>query len=132
MARRLKRSQIAALVKRPGIRKHRDSLRYKMKIKTGDTVQVISGDDKGKIGEVMATFPSRNKLIVEGVNVITKHVKPTQEGQNGSIETMEAPIHASNVMIYSKKKEIASRITYTFTPEGRKVRKLKATGEILD
>lgn len=67
MVRPLKPSQIRRLVRRPGIRKHRNSLRYKMRIKQGDTVQVISGDDKGKIGEVLRVFPERNMVVsVEG------------------------------------------------------------------
>ena len=132
MARRLKRGQIAALVKKPGIRPHRNTLRYKMRIKKGDTVQVIAGDDKGTVGEVLLVLPAKNMVVVEGVNIITRHVKPQREGESGQIVTREAPIHVSNVMAYSKKEEVASKIVYTFTPEGKKVRKLKATGEILD
>lgn len=132
MARRLKRSQILQLVKRPGIRPHRDGLRYSMKIKQGDTVQVIAGDDKGKVGEVLRTLPAKNMVVVEGVNIVTRHVKPRQEGESGSIDTREGPIHVSNVMAYSKKQEVASKIAFSVTPEGRKVRMLKATGEILD
>jgi large subunit ribosomal protein L24 len=64
--------------------------------------------------------------------VRTKHVKPQQEGESGQIATFEAPIHSSNVMLYSKKENVASRIGYTFTEDGRKVRMLKKTGEILD
>ena len=79
---------------------------HKMHIKTGDTVQVISGK--------------------------AKHVKPKQEGESGRIVTAEFPIHSSNVMHYSSKQEIASRICYTFTESGKKVRMLKKTGEIID
>ena len=132
MARKLKRSQIAALVKKPGIRAHRNSLRYKMRIRKGDTVQVIAGKDKGTVGEVLFTLPSRNMVIVEGANIVTRHIKPQREGETGRIDTTESPIHVSNVMAYSKKEEVASKIAYSFTPEGRKVRMLKATGEILD
>lgn len=132
MARKLKQSQIKALVKRKGIQKHGNSLRYKMSIKKGDTVQVIAGDDKGKVGEVLATLPARNMVIVEGVNIVTRHIKPQREGETGKIDTREGPIHVSKVMAYSKKESVASRIGYTFTAEGRKVRFLKATGEQLD
>lgn len=83
MVRPLKPSQIQRLVQRPGIRKHRNSLRYKMRIKQGDTVQVISGDDKGKIGEVLRVFPERNMVLVEGVNIVTYHRKPQREGESG-------------------------------------------------
>jgi large subunit ribosomal protein L24 len=106
--------------------------RYKMHVKKGDTVQVISGKDKGKVGEILQTLPKESKVVVKGVNVKTKHVKPRQEGESGQITTFEAPIHSSNVMLYSEKEKVASRICYTFTEEGRKVRKLKKTGEIID
>ncbi len=104
----------------------------KMHLKKGDTVQVISGSYKGKVGEVLRVFPKLNKVIVGGVNVRTKHVKPTRDGESGQITTFEAPIHSSNVMLYSKKSQVASRIGYTFTEDGRKVRLLKKTGEIID
>lgn len=104
----------------------------KMHVKTGDTVQVISGSDKGKVGEVIQALPQDGKVIVKGVNVKTKHVKPQAEGESGQIVTKEFPIHSSNVMHYSSKQNVASRICYTFTAEGKKVRMLKKTGEILD
>lgn len=105
---------------------------YKMHVKTGDTVQVISGKDKGKVGEVTQAFPKDSKVVVQGVNIKTKHIKPQQEGESGRIATQEYPIHSSNVMLYSTKQNVASRVCYTFTPEGKKVRKLKKTGEIID
>ncbi len=132
MPRRLKPSQVQELTKQPGIRPHRNSLRYKMRIKKGDTVQVISGRDKGTVGEVIRSIPAKNMVVVEGVNVITRHRKPQREGEPGTIEQVEAPIHVSNVMAYSKKESVASRIGYTLTSEGRKVRYLKKTGEIID
>lgn len=106
--------------------------KQKMHVKNGDTVQVIAGKDKGKVGEIVQTFPKLSKVIVKGVNIKTKHVKPRQEGESGRIATMEAPIHSSNVMLYSTKQNVASRICYTFNEQGRKVRMLKKTGEILD
>jgi large subunit ribosomal protein L24 len=106
--------------------------RYRMHVKKGDTVQIVSGHDKGKVGEVLRTLPQESKVIVKGVNVRTKHVKPKQEGETGQIATFEAPIHSSNVMLYSQKEKVASRICYTFTDDGRKVRMLKKTGEIID
>ncbi len=107
-------------------------VRYKMHVKTGDTVQVIAGRDKGKVGEIERTLPKISKVVVKGVNIRTKHVKPQQEGESGQIVTFEAPIHSSNVMLYSEKEKVASRVCYTFTEEGRKVRMLKKTGEIID
>ncbi|MBS0014801.1 MAG: 50S ribosomal protein L24 [Arthrospira sp. SH-MAG29] len=105
---------------------------YKMHVKKGDTVQVIAGRDKGKVGEVISTLPKLSKVVVRDVNVRTKHVKPQQEGEGGSIVNFEAPIHSSNVMLYSTKEKVASRISYTFTEDGRKVRMLKKTGEVID
>lgn len=105
---------------------------YKMHVKSGDTVQVISGKDKGKVGEVIKAIPQESKVIIKGVNIKTKHVKPTQEGESGRVVTQEYPIHSSNVMLYSSKQNVTSRVCYTFNPEGKKVRMLKKTGEIID
>lgn len=107
-------------------------VRYKVHVKKGDTVQVITGREKGKVGEVLQVIPEASKVVVKGVNVRTKHVKPQQEGESGQVTTFEAPIHSSNVMLYSTKQKVASRICYTFNAEGRKVRMLKKTGEIID
>ncbi len=104
----------------------------KMHVKKGDTVQIISGKDKGKVGEILKAFPKLSRVIVKGVNIKTKHVKPQQEGESGRITTLEGPIHISNVMLYSMKQNVASRVCYTFTEDGRKVRMLKKTGEIID
>ncbi|MBD2741039.1 50S ribosomal protein L24 [Coleofasciculus sp. FACHB-1120] len=103
-----------------------------MHVKKGDTVQVIAGRDKGKVGEILRTIPQESRVIVKGINIKTKHVKPQQEGESGQIVTVEAPIHSSNVMLYSTQQKIASRICYTLNDEGRKVRMLKKTGEIID
>jgi large subunit ribosomal protein L24 len=105
---------------------------YRMHVKKGDTVQVISGTDKGKVGEVLKAFPELSKVLVQGVNIKTKHIKPQQEGESGQITTIEFPIHSSKVMLYSTKQKVASRINYTFDANGRKVRMLKKTGEIID
>lgn len=106
--------------------------RHRMHIKKGDTVQVIAGKDKGKVGEILLTLPKESKVLVKGVNMRTKHIKPRQEGESGQIVTSEAPIHSSNVMVYSEKQKVASRICYTFNADGRKVRMLKKTGEVID
>ncbi len=106
--------------------------RYKMHVRKGDVVQVIAGRDRGKVGEILAVKPKKSQVVVKGVNIRTKHVKPQQEGESGQIVTQEAPIHSSNVMLYSEKQKVASRICYTFTDDGRKVRMLKKTGEIID
>ncbi|MDI9406711.1 MAG: 50S ribosomal protein L24 [Chitinophagaceae bacterium] len=108
------------------------AVRTKMRIRKGDTVQVITGKDRGKTGEVLRTLPYENRVIVQGINLRTRHVKPTQEGESGRIVTEEASIHASNVMIYSTTKKVASRIEIVVDKDGTKKRRLKKTGEVLD
>ena len=102
-----------------------------LKIKKGDTVKVIAGKDKGKEGKVLST--ENGKLVVEGVNTITKHAKATQANPKGGIVHEEAPIDASNVMYMHKGK--ATRIGFT-TVDGKKgpkkVRVAKSTGEVID
>ncbi len=112
--------------------KTKSSKRIKMRIRKGDTVQVINGKDKGKTGEVLRTLPIENRVVVEGVNLRTRHVKPTQEGEGGRIVTEEASLHASNVMLYSKEKEVASRVELVVDKDGIKRRRLKKTGEVID
>ena len=113
-------------------KKSKASLRIKMKIRKGDTVQVINGKEKGRTGEVIKTLPIENRVIVEGVNLRTRHVKPTQEGESGRIVTEEASLHASNVMIYSKEKKVASKVELFIEKDGTKKRRLKKTGELID
>lgn len=114
------------------VKKQSSAQRHKMHVKTGDTVQIIAGKDKGKVGEIIRAIPKTSQVVVKDVNIRTKHVKPQQEGESGKIITFEAPIHSSNVMLYSTKEKVASRIGYTFTEDGRKLRMLKKTGEIID
>ena len=104
----------------------------KMKIRKGDTVQVINGKEKGKTGEVLKTMPIENRVVVQGVNLRTRHMKPTQEGESGRIVTEEASLHASNVMIYSNTKKVASRVEFVVDKDGSKKRRLKKTGELID
>ncbi len=104
----------------------------KMKIRKGDTVQVINGKDKGKTGEVLKTLPNENRVVVQGINLRTRHVKPTQEGESGRIVTEEGSLHASNVMVYSTKKKVASRVEVFVEKDGSKKRRLKKTGELID
>ena len=112
--------------------KAKAQVRTKMRIKKGDTVQVISGKDKGKTGEVLRTLPYENRVVVQGINLRTRHMKPTQEGETGRIVTEEASVHASNVMLYSTDKKVASRVEIVVEKDGTKKRRLKKTGEILD
>jgi len=114
------------------IKQKKNFKRIKMRIKTGDLVKVINGKEKGKTGEVLKTIPLENRVVVKGINIRTKHVKPTQEGENGRILTEEAPLHASNVMFFSKEKSLTSKIEFFIDKEGVKKRRLKKTGEIID
>ncbi len=100
-----------------------------LKIKKGDTVKVIAGKDKDKEGKVLSVDVKKNKVIVEGVNMITKHTKPSMQNQQGGIVNKEAPIDISNVMYLHKGK--VTRIGYK-VEDGKKVRVAKTTGEVLD
>ena len=99
------------------------------KIKKGDTVKVIAGKDNGKEGKVLSVDPKNNKVVVEGVNVIKKHTKPSAANQNGGIVTLEAAIDASNVMLVHEGK--ATRVGFAIQ-DGKKVRVAKATGKVID
>jgi len=96
-----------------------------LQIKKGDTIKVISGRDKGKIGEIIQILRTTNQVIVKNVNVKKKHVKPKKEGEVGKISQFEAPINRSNVMLYSTEKQIASRISIQIDQNGKKTRVLK-------
>ena len=100
-----------------------------LKIKKGDTVKVIAGKDNGKEGKVVSVDQKTGKVVVEGVNMITKHTKPNAANPNGGIVQKEAPIDASNVMLVYKGK--ATRVGFD-VKDGKKVRVAKATGEVID
>jgi large subunit ribosomal protein L24 len=105
-----------------------------MKIKKGDLVQVITGKDKGKQGKVIVAYPREDRVLVEGVNRVKKHVKAgqTQRGsKTGGIITTEAPIHVSNVMLVVEKdgKKVPTRVGYRFDDNGNKIRVARRTGE---
>ena len=100
-----------------------------MKIKKGDLVKVIAGKDKDKEGKVIAVNKSKNTLLVEGVNMITKHAKPSMANQQGGIVHQEGPIDASNVMLIHEGK--ATRVGFRMEGD-KKVRFAKATGKVID
>jgi large subunit ribosomal protein L24 len=111
-----------------------------MKIKTGDTVVVIAGKDSKTVtkkgvesttGKVLKVYPETNKVVVEGVNKVKKHQKPTQQNTTGSIVEVEAPIDASNVMILDPKTKTPTRVGYKME-NGKKVRYAKKSGTVLD
>ena len=101
-----------------------------MKIKKGDVVRVISGVYKGKEGRVLSVINSRDRLVVEGVNLLKKHTRPNQENQQGGIVEKEGTIHISNVMLVSGNK--VTKIGYRFSDKGIKERFAKSTGKKID
>jgi large subunit ribosomal protein L24 len=105
-----------------------------MKIKKGDLVQVITGKDRGKQGKVIRSYPTEERLLVEGVNRVKKHTKAgqTQRGsKTGGIITTEAPIHVSNVMLVveDEGKKVTTRVGYRFDDDGNKIRVARRTGK---
>ena len=103
-----------------------------MNLKTGDKVVVITGKDKGKEGKIIKTIKKDNKVIVEGANMVTKHVKPNAQNENGGIIKMEAPIHVSNVMMIDPKTKKRTRIAHEIDENGKKHRISVKSKERLD
>ncbi len=101
------------------------------KIKKGDTVVVLSGKDKGKTGEVTKSMPKDGKVVVSGVNIITRHRKPSQANPQGGLERTEAPMHISKVAIADPKTGQPSRVRFEVR-DGKKVRVAAASGELIN
>jgi large subunit ribosomal protein L24 len=102
-----------------------------MHVKKGDKVMVISGKDKGKTGVILEAYPKQSRVLVEGINVVKKHSKPSQANPQGGIISQEAPVHVSNVMPIDPKTVTPTRVGYT-TVDGKKVRVAKKSGQVLD
>ena len=102
-----------------------------LKIRRGDTVVVISGKEKGKRGEVERVLPREGRVVVGGVNVRTRHARPTQNNQQG-LYTFAAPIHVSNVMLIDPSSGEPTRVGYRFTDTGEKIRVGRVSGEDID
>jgi large subunit ribosomal protein L24 len=104
-----------------------------MKIKKGDHVVVTAGKDKGATGTVIAAYPDKQKVLVQGVNMIKKNLKVTNQGvrnaKEGGITTQEAPIHVSNVQLVDPETKKAARVGYTVNSDGKKVRVSRASGK---
>jgi large subunit ribosomal protein L24 len=100
----------------------------KLKIKKGDTVIVITGEDRGKSGKVLEVYPSENRVLVQGVNMISRHTKPNAQEQKGGIIRREAPIHLSNLMLSvgGNATRVGKRVE-----DGKSVRIAKSTGEVI-
>jgi large subunit ribosomal protein L24 len=101
-----------------------------MHVKTGDTVQVISGADKGAVAKIQKVLTTKGMVVVEGVNKKLKNVAPRTSEETGKQETKEYPIHHSNVMLYSEAQKVRSRVAHKVV-DGKKVRVLVKTGEVL-
>ncbi len=110
------------------IKKNKTNSKTKMNIRKGDTVVVISGKDKGKKGKVLRAVPKDKRVIVEKVNFISKHSRPTQQNQKGGIIKREAPIHVSNVKLFNEKINDVTRAIYKDAGDSR-VRVCKKTGD---
>ena len=102
----------------------------KVHVKTGDTVEIISGKDKGQKGKILEVSPSEGKVIVEGKNIVKKSVKPRKQGEQGGIVNAEAPLYASKVMLVCPKCKKTTRIAHGVDKDGKKGRLCKKCGEI--
>ncbi len=101
-------------------------------VKTGDMVVVIAGKDKGKQGKIKSAMPAKNRVVVEGVNMVKRHTKPTQKNPKGGIISKEAPIHVSNVMILDPETNKPTRIKKIRQEDGSYVRAAVKSGAIID
>lgn len=104
----------------------------KIRIKKGDTVKVISGKDKGKIGKVLKVIPKEKKVIVEGVNIIKKYFRPTQKNPEGGKKEIESPIYYWKVQLLCSHCKNTTRVGIIYLETGEKVRVCKKCGEIID
>ena len=102
-----------------------------LKIKRGDTVQVISGKEKGQRGEVREVIPKKNRVVIEGINERTRHARPSQQNQQG-LFTFNAPVDISNVMLVDPSSGEPTRVGYRLTDSGEKVRVSKRSGKDID
>jgi len=101
----------------------------KTRIKKGDNIKIISGEHKGSEGKVVKILKEKNKLIVEGINIVKKHLKPNSQNPKGGIKEVESPIHISNVSLLTNNGEL-TKVSFKFE-DGKKVRYSKKTNEIL-
>ena len=103
-----------------------------MNIKKGDTVRVLSGKDKGKEGQVVRSLPSKQRVVVEKVNMVKKAMRPTQQNPQGGIMSVEAPIHVSNVMVICPECKQPTRVSHRVNEAGKKVCVCKKCGKDID
>jgi len=103
----------------------------KLHIRKDDTVKVLSGNDKGKTGKVLSVLVGKNRAVVEGVNIVSKHMKPSASNPNGGIEKVEAAVHISNLMVVDPSSGDATKIGRKRNSEGKLQRYAKKTGEFI-
>ena len=103
----------------------------KLHIRRGDTVLVLSGNSRGKKGRVLEVYMKKNRAIVEGINMVTKHLKPSAAHPNGGIEKQEAPIHISNLMVIDPSTGVGTRIGRKLNKDGKLQRYSKKSGEFI-
>ncbi|MES0278194.1 MAG: 50S ribosomal protein L24 [Dehalococcoidales bacterium] len=103
-----------------------------MKIRKNDTVLVVAGRDKGKKGKVRVAIPKKERLLIDGINMIKKHARPTGQARQAGIIEREAPIHVSSVMLLCEKCGKPARVGRRLLADGKKVRFCKACGEVVD
>ena len=106
-----------------------ETTKYKIRLKKGDTVVVLAGKYKGKTGKIVATHPTENKVTVEGINIVKKHVKPNRANPQGGIIEITKPMWVSKVAIMEPTSKKPSRIGYTTAKDGTKTRVFKKTGK---
>lgn len=104
----------------------------KMHVKKGDEVIVIAGKDKGKKGKILSSFPTKQRVLIEGVNMVKKHARASQQNPQGGILNQEAPIHVSNVLLADPKTGKPTRVGKKILSDGKKVRVAKKSGEVID
>ncbi|MFZ5634517.1 MAG: 50S ribosomal protein L24 [Bacillota bacterium] len=103
----------------------------KIHVRKGDTVLVTTGKDKGKKGKIISVDPEKSRIIIDGVNIVKRHTRPTQKMPQGGIMEKPAPVHSSNVMLFCTKCNSPTRIKKKFLEDGKKVRICRECGELL-
>ena len=102
-----------------------------IKIRKGDTVQVIAGDDRGRVGKVLSVDEEKQRVVVEKVNFVKRHTKARKQGMKSGIVEKEAPIHLSNVLLYDERLQRGTRVGIRVMPDGKTERVSKASGETI-
>ena len=102
-----------------------------IKIRKGDTVQVIAGDDRGRVGKVLSVDEEKQRVVVEKVNFVKRHTKARKQGMKSGIVEKEAPIHVSNVLLYDERLQRGTRVGIRALPDGKTERISKASGETI-